>query len=94
MAEVRLIPFDDAADKPQRIDPGRFTETTTLRRGGGTAFGPALAMASRLSPSVAVILTDLAGDPGPAPRFPVLWTVPDDRGIAPPPFGRVLSMAR
>ena len=92
MAEIWLIPFDDAADKPQRVDLSRLP--TTLRRGGGTAFGPAIAMATRLQPSVAVILTDLDGDPGPAPRFPVLWTVPDDKGIPPPPFGRVLSMAR
>ncbi len=94
MAEVWLIPFDDAADKPHRIDPARLTLTPALRRGGGTAFAPAIAMAARLQPSVAVILTDLDGDPGPAPRFPVLWAVPDDRGISPPPFGRVLSMAR
>jgi len=94
MAEVWLIPFDDGADAPQRLDPARLTLPSTLRRGGGTTFGPAIAMAARLSPSVAVILTDLDGDPGPAPRFPVLWTVPDDRGLTLPPFGRVLSMAR
>ena len=94
MAEIWLIPFDDAAEKPHRIDPARLTLTPALRRGGGTAFAPAIAMAARLQPSVAVILTDLDGDPGPTPRFPGLWAVPDDRGIPPPPFGRVLSMAR
>ena len=90
MAEIWLIPFDDAADKPYRIDPARLTHLPLLRRGGG----PAVAMAARLQPSVAVIPTDPDGDPGPAPRFPGLWTVLDDKCITPPPFGRVLSMAR
>ena len=36
----------------------------------------------------------LAGDPGPTPCFPVLWAVPDDKGLTPPRFGHVLSMAR
>ncbi len=93
MAEVWLIPFDDAADTPIRLYPARLTLPPDLRRGGGTAFGPAITMATRLNPSIAVILTDLDGDPGPAPRFPVLWTVPDDTGLIAPPFGHVLSMA-
>lgn len=88
----------EAADKSFRIDPARLTHLPLLRRDGGTALAPALApalgLAARLQPSVAVIPTDPDGDPGPAPRFPGHWTVPDDNGVTPPPFGRVLSMAR
>ena len=84
----------EAADKSFRIDPARLTHLPLLRRDGGTALAAALGLAARLQPSVAVIPTDPDGDPGPAPRFPGLWTVPDDNGVTPPPFGRVLSMAR
>ncbi len=63
-------------------------------RGGGTAFPPVIAAAAALGPSALVILTDLEGEPGEAPRgVPVIWAVPDGP-VTPPPFGRVLTLAR
>ena len=99
-AEVHLIAFDDAVRWQVRLDPQMDpqrwqTQITTLDwpRGGGTDFAPPLASASRLGASVAVVLTDLDGPFGPAPRaLPVIWAT---RDTAPaPPFGQVLSLAR
>lgn len=97
MAEVHLIAFDEAPEPPVRLDLAGWRgqlDALATRRGGGTAFAPVIRAALRLAPSALVILTDLEGDPGPTPpRLPVLWAVPDATGMAPPPFGRLLSMA-
>ncbi|MFN4157425.1 MAG: DUF2201 family putative metallopeptidase [Gemmobacter sp.] len=95
-AEVWLIPFDEAPEPPQRLDPGTLRALGlpgAFRRGGGTAFAPALRAAATLAPSLIVVLTDLEGDPGPDPGCPVLWAVPDEPAQA-PGFGQVLAMAR
>jgi hypothetical protein len=63
-----------------------------LRTGGGTDFAPVLEAAGRLSPSIAVILTDLDAPFGPAPACPVLWAVPGRGEVEAPPFGRVLRI--
>lgn len=95
LAEVHLIPFDEAPEPPRRLDPGalRAGLAAPMRTGGGTDFAPALAAAGRLVPSLAVVLTDLHGPAGPVPRFPVIWAVPDPPRDA-PPFGRVLEIGR
>lgn len=97
-AEFWVIPFDEAARPAARIDAARWREALAgldLPRGGGTSFAPAIAEAVRLGPSVIVVLTDLEGEAGPAPRgVPVIWAVPDALSPPPPPFGRVLSLAR
>ncbi len=95
-AEIHLVAFDEAPEAPRRLDLATWrtqVPALTFRRGGGTAFGPALAAAAALGPAIILVLTDLEGDPGPDPRRPVIWAVPDDKGIAPPPFGRVLSLS-
>jgi predicted metal-dependent peptidase len=94
-AEVWLVPFDDTADAPLRLPPGPLrADRLPLRKGGGTSLAPPLAAAARLGPSLAVVLTDLQADLPAPPRFPVLWAVPDDTGLPPPPWGQVISLAR
>ncbi len=95
-AEITVIAFDDGVRWQVGLDPVRWQSQIAgfdWPRGGGTDFEPPLAAAQRLSASVAVLLTDLDGPCGPAPRgLPVIWAVPDD--AAQPPFGKLLSLAR
>lgn len=93
-AEVHLLVFDDDIRHRARLDPGqtRF-QVPDLPRGGGTAFIPVIAEAQALGASVLVMLTDLEGETGPAPRgFPVIWALPE-AGAVMPPFGRVIDLA-
>lgn len=96
-AEFWVIPFDEAACDAVRIDPAQWRgqlAALDLPRGGGTDFGPVIAAAVKLRPSVIVVLTDLEGRAGPPPHpVPVIWAVPDGTPPA-PPFGRVVSLAR
>ncbi len=96
-AELWVIPFDEAARDAVRIDPARWRAdlaALVLPRGGGTSFAAVIAAAEKLAPSVIVVLTDLEGETGPAPRgLPVIWAVPDAAPPA-PPFGRVVSLIR
>lgn len=96
-AEFWVIAFDETARDAVRIDPASWRSQLAaldLPRGGGTDFGPVIAAADRLRPSVIVILTDLEGDAGPPPQgVPVIWAVPGGSS-PPPPFGRVVSLAR
>ncbi|MCX7299617.1 MAG: VWA-like domain-containing protein [Rhodobacterales bacterium] len=96
-AEIHLLPFDESVETAVRLDPGRWSTTlATLdtKRGGGTDFRPVIAAAKRLAPSIVILLTDLEGDPGPAPRLPVIWAVPDAARLPDAPFGQVISLAR
>lgn len=94
-AEVHLISFDEAAYDVRKLAAGderRLLSLMTPRRDGGTSFVDAIREAVRLDPSILVMLTDLAGEAGSAPAFPVLWATP--QAFPPdPPFGRVLSLA-
>lgn len=89
-AEVHLLAFDEAVFRAARLDPAGWTglRDAQFRTGGGTDFGDVFEKASKLAPSLAVILTDLDAPLPPAPTFPVLWAVP--RAVDPPGFGRVL----
>lgn len=100
-AQVHLLVFDEAVQTHLQIDPSRWQAQLAglnLGRGGGTSFVPVIAAAMALDPSIIVILTDLEGEFGPAPRkTDVIWAIPD--GSAPPappapPFGRTLCLAR
>lgn len=63
----------------------------TLSGGGGTDFKPAIERAGRFRPDAMVYLTDLMGDCGEEPRFPVLWALLP--GLAEtPPWGKVLTL--
>lgn len=97
-AELHLIQFDEAVQTQVRLDPHGWQAQLAalpLARGGGTDFGPALAAALALDPSAIVVLTDLDGPFGPAPRgVSVIWAVPAALDPPAPPFGRVLSLLR
>lgn len=92
-AEAHLLAFDEAVHEVRRLDGvgWRSLQPMDLRTGGGTDFAPVMEAATRLQPSVLVMLTDLDADFGPPPGFPVLWAVPG-RGMAEVPFGRVLMI--
>jgi predicted metal-dependent peptidase len=93
-AEAHLLAFDEAVHEARRLDLAgwRGLRDVALRTGGGTDFAPVLEAAGRLSPSIAVILTDLDAPFGPPPAFPVLWAVPGRWDVQAPPFGRVLRI--
>lgn len=94
-AEVMILPFDETTEPPLRLAPGEGLtrlDRMETRRGGGTDFRPVIAAAAGLDVSVLVIMTDLDGEAGPSPRFPVIWAVP--QGTPRAPFGKVLSLAR
>ncbi|MEM7423324.1 MAG: VWA-like domain-containing protein [Pseudomonadota bacterium] len=96
-AEVHVLGFDtDVRIRRRMLGQGWESEITglDLARGGGTSFGPAIAAAAALDPSIVIVLTDLDGPFGDAPgRLPVLWAVLDDPPV-PPPFGQVLTLSR
>jgi predicted metal-dependent peptidase len=93
-AEAHLLAFDSEVHEARRLDAAGWNGLRGMRfrTGGGTDFAPVLAAAGRLSPSIAVILTDLDAPFGPPPACPVLWAVPGRQGVADPPFGRVLRI--
>ncbi|MBK5946763.1 hypothetical protein CCR83_10040 [Rhodobacter veldkampii DSM 11550] len=97
-AEVHLMVFDEEVQSVTRLDPSTAAAqigALVLPRGGGTAFGPVIAQAVALRPSVVIVLTDLDGPFGPAPRgLPVIWAVLDASPAPAAPFGHVLSLVR
>ncbi len=90
-AEAHLLAFDTEVHHRGRLRRSDTLAALGLRRNGGTDFAPVLAEAARLDPSLIVMLTDLDADPGPSPRAPVLWAVPDPPP-GPPAYGRVIAM--
>ncbi|MEM7490232.1 MAG: VWA-like domain-containing protein [Pseudomonadota bacterium] len=91
-AELHLLVFDDAVRHRARIDPHARPVLPEMPRGGGTAFAPVIDEARALDAAALVVLTDLDGDPGPAPRLPVIWAVPDARGLE-APYGRLVDLS-
>ncbi|GAA5066962.1 VWA-like domain-containing protein [Roseibacterium beibuensis] len=93
-AEAHLLAFDEEVFETRRLDSGSWRDLhdMPLRTGGGTDFVPVLECATRLSPSILVMLTDLDAPFGPAPAYPVLWAVPGMGPVDDPPFGRVLRI--
>ncbi|MEQ6249982.1 VWA-like domain-containing protein [Sulfitobacter sp. HNIBRBA3233] len=93
-AEVHLMVFDDAIRHRARLDPAASQmPLPDLPRGGGTAFPPVIAEARALGAAALVILTDLEGDAGPAPRnLRVIWAA-DRPQVAAPPFGQVIDLS-
>lgn len=61
-----------------------------FKGGGGTDFRPAIAEAAKWKPDLLIYLTDLAGEAGNAPSFPVLWAVPEGKVAA--PWGKVVEL--
>lgn len=92
-AEVHLLAFDEDVHEARRLDSygWRSLRDATFRSGGGTAYAPVFEAATRLQPSILIVLTDLDAPFGAPPPFPVLWVVPG-RGAPEVPFGRVLMI--
>ena len=96
-AEIHVLVFDTAVRSATRIEATDLVRAITqieFARGGGTSFVDVVDEAAALDPSIIVILTDLHGPSGDAPKgVPVLWCVPAsvDAGAA-PRFGRVIGL--
>ncbi|MEM8553254.1 MAG: VWA-like domain-containing protein [Pseudomonadota bacterium] len=93
-AEVQVLGFDTEVHTDMAMGPGGWDALLTsllIQRGGGTDFRPVLSVAETYDPSLIVVLTDLDGPLGDAPKQPVLWAVP----ILParlPSFGDLLDI--
>ncbi|SEQ47966.1 Predicted metal-dependent peptidase [Loktanella sp. DSM 29012] len=93
-AEVVLIIFDEAVRSVSRIDAAAQTvPLPDLPRGGGTDFQPVIAAAQTDGATALVILTDLDGPTGPAPKgLKVFWAVPQPGDLM-PTFGQVIDLS-
>lgn len=91
-AEAHLLAFDTTVSLQKRLDPQGWAglRDIALRQGGGTDYADLFATADRIGPSLLVVLTDLDAPAPPAPRWPVIWAVPE-AGV-PPPFGRLVNL--
>ena len=90
---LRLIVCD--ADVHQVLDfsgrgGAKLLRGFEFKGGGGTDFRPAIAEAAKWKPDLLIYLTDLEGDAGAEPAFPVLWAVPEGKVAA--PWGKVVEL--
>lgn len=90
---VRMIVCD--ADVHQVFDLSgaeaiKFLRHLNFKGGGGTDFRPAIEAAAEWKPDCMIYLTDLEGEAGDAPRFPVMWAIPP--GGASAPWGRTIEL--
>jgi Putative metallopeptidase domain/VWA-like domain (DUF2201) len=72
------------------IEGAKLLRGFKFKGGGGTDFRPAIAEASKWKPDLLIYLTDLEGEAGDEPGFPVLWAVAEGRATA--PWGRVIEL--
>lgn len=91
--QVRVIVCDAAVH--ETIDLGGHSAAKLLRQmsftgGGGTDFRPAIEAATEWRPDLLIYLTDLYGEAGHEPPYPVLWAVP--AGHAAPPWGKMIEL--
>lgn len=82
-----VISHDTKAYLVDECDQGDEPDMANVKGGGGTHFGPALAMAAEYEPDVCIMLTDLGGPCGTEPDFPVVWA---STGRDEAPFGKVI----
>ena len=64
-------------------DAGRELERHSYTGGGGTDFRPLIKAAAEFAPDALIYLTDLFGETGDAPCFPVIWATHGVAGNAP-----------
>jgi len=64
-------------------DAGRELERLNYTGGGGTDFRPLIEAAAEFAPDSLIYLTDLFGETGDAPCFPVIWATHGVAGNAP-----------
>jgi predicted metal-dependent peptidase len=63
-----------------------------FKGGGGTDFRPAIAEAAKWKPDLLIYLTDLQGNTGDEPAFPVLWAMPEGKAAA--PWGKIVELIK
>jgi predicted metal-dependent peptidase len=100
-AKIKIIYFDSEILEPAKgaateFGPEDEIELTPVG-GGGTAFSPifrAIGECEDPAPCACIVLTDLVcSDYGPAPAYPVLWTISNGRGGPyAPPFGATVEI--
>src|SRR5262249_1057068 len=71
-------------------DGAKLLRGFRFKGGGGTNFRPAIAEAAEWKPDLLIYLTDLEGEAGKEPNFPVLWAVPEGRAHA--PWGKIVEL--
>lgn len=68
--------------------------TLVPKGGGGTDFGPAIALAESHRPDLIIYMTDLMGAfPPKKPRCPIIWAYPEEFDNHPTPYGMRLKLA-
>jgi len=96
-AEIHVLVFDTEVISRSKMAGQSYEQEITkieFARGGGTSFVKVMEEAIELDPSMIVLLTDLCGPFGAAPKkTPVVWAIPDAKPPEQPPFGRVISLA-
>ncbi|MEM6640561.1 MAG: VWA-like domain-containing protein [Pseudomonadota bacterium] len=86
-----LVIGDDRVRHVIESEPGKIDVPPSVSGGGGTDFRPLLAESMKHRPDLIIVLTDLDGPAGSAPRCPVLWAVTgDDEPTV--PFGRSVKV--
>ena len=91
--QLRLIVCDAKVHQVRDFtgrEAARYLRDFSFKGGGGTDFRPAIAEAAQWKPDLLIYLTDLAGEAGSAPSFPVLWAVPEGKALA--PWGKIIEL--
>jgi hypothetical protein len=91
---LRLIVCDADVHQVQDFsgrEGARLLRGFEFKGGGGTDFKPAIAEAAKWKPDLLIYLTDLEGDAGAEPTFPVLWAVSEGKVSA--PWGKVIELS-
>lgn len=91
--QLRLIVCDAEVHQVRDFsgrEGARHLRDFSFKGGGGTDFRPAIAEAAQWKPDLLIYLTDLAGEAGKPPLFPVLWAVPEGNAIA--PWGKIVEL--
>jgi hypothetical protein len=69
---------------------GYWKKDDKFSEGGGTDFRPAIAEAAKWKPDLLIYLTDLEGDDGDEPSFPVFCAAPEGKAEA--PWGKIVEL--
>jgi predicted metal-dependent peptidase len=94
-SQLRLIVCDADVHQVQDFsgrEGAKLLRGVEFKGGGGTDFKPAIAEAAKWKPDLLIYLTDLEGDAGDKPSFPVLWAVPEGKAEA--PWGKVIELLK
>jgi predicted metal-dependent peptidase len=90
---LRLIVCDADVHQVQDFsgrEGAKLLRGFAFKGGGGTDFRPAIAEAAKWKPDLLIYLTDLEGNAGEEPTFPVLWAIPEGKSDA--PWGKVVEL--